>query len=503
MEDLERFIERFSGQNRAYGTTQVVGLREDGKKKVESYVQHGEPTVDLWQKHLDGEEPSLGIIPITDDNTCRWGCIDIDDYPLDLKAVNSKIQEREFPLILCRSKSGGAHLFLFTTEHVPASLMRIKLSEMSASLGFASNEIFPKQSKILSERGDTGNFLNMPYFGGESTTRYSLNKAGEVNSLTQFLDHSDEQQLTSEQLEKFKVIKNEGGVLKDGPPCLQFLVTQGFPQGTRNNGLFNLGIYAKLSNSDNWEAKLEEYNREFLSPPLGSSEVLTILKQLRTKEYNYKCNDQPICAHCNSGICKTRKFGISSATAMPSFGSLTKQNSNPPVWFLDVESIRLEMSTEDLQNQTRFQRVCMETIDKMPPKMSERAWQGVIQNLLDNVTIIEVPKDASIEGQFQDLLEAFCTDRAQAQIKEEILLGKPFVEDNKIFFRLSDLEAYLQRHNFRLFTRPKITARLRDLGADHSGQNIKNRFVNLWSIPTFSTQADPFDLPDFSQQDPI
>jgi hypothetical protein len=503
VEDLERFIERFSGQNRAYGTTEVVGLREDGKNKVDSYVQHGEPTVDLWQKHLDGKEPSLGIIPITDDNTCRWGCIDIDDYPLDLKAVNSKIQEREFPLILCRSKSGGAHLFLFTTEYIPASLMRIKLSEMSASLGFASNEIFPKQSKILSERGDTGNFLNMPYFGGEDTTRYSLNKAGEVNSLTQFLDHSDEQQLTSEQLVKFKVLKNEKEVLKDGPPCLQFLITQGFPQGTRNNGLFNLGIYAKLANSDNWEAKLEEYNREFLSPPLGSSEVLTILKQLRTKEYNYKCNDQPICSHCNSGVCKTRKFGISSATAMPSFGSLTKQNSNPPVWFLDVESNRLEMSTEDLQNQTRFQRVCMETIDKMPSKMSERAWQGVIQNLLDNVTIIEVPKDASIEGQFQDLLEAFCTDRAQAQIKEEILLGKPFVEDNKIFFRLSDLEAYLQRHNFRLFTRPKITARLRDLGADHSGQNIKNRFVNLWSIPTFTTQTDPFDLPDFSQEDPI
>ncbi len=503
MTTLERFIERFSGLNRAYGTTEVVGLREDGKKKVDSFVQHGEPTAALWQKHLVGEEPSLGIIPITDDNSCRWGCIDIDDFSLDLKSVNTRVQEREFPLILCRSKSGGAHLFLFTSVYVPASLMRVKLSEMAASLGFASSEIFPKQSEILSERGDTGNFLNMPYFGGDDTTRYSLNAEGDVNTLDEFLDYATEKQLTEEQLEKFKVIKNEKEVLKDGPPCLQFLVTQGFPQGTRNNGLFNLGIYAKLSNSDDWEDKLEEYNREYLSPPLGSSEVLTILKQLKTKEYNYKCNDQPICSHCNSGVCKTRKFGISPATAMPSFGSLTKQNSNPPVWFLDVEGNRLEMITEDLQNQTRFQRVCMETIDKMPPKMSERAWQGVIQNLLDNVTIIEVPKDASIEGQFQDLLEAFCTDRAQAQTKEEILLGKPYTEDNKTFFRLSDLEAYLQRHNFRHFTRPKITARLRDLGADHSGQNIKNRFVNLWAIPTFDSQTDPFGLPDFSQEDPI
>ena len=503
MTNLERFIERFSGLNRAYGTTEIVGLRDDGKKKVDSYVQHGEPTVDLWQKHLDGEEPSLGIIPITDDNTCRWGCIDIDDFTLDLKVINSKIQEREFPLILCRSKSGGAHLFLFTKDYVLASLMRIKLSEVSASLGFASNEIFPKQTEILSERGDTGNFLNLPYFGEDNTTRYSLNKDGAVNTFEAFLDYADEKQLSLEELEKFKVIKNEKQVLKDGPPCLQFLITQGFPQGTRNNGLFNLGIYAKLSDADNWEEKVEEYNREHLSPPLPAAEVLTILKQLRTKDYNYKCNDQPISSHCNSGVCKTRKFGISPATAMPSFGSLTKQNSNPPVWFLDVENNRLEMSTEDLQNQTRFQRVCMETIDKMPPKMSERAWQGVIQNLLDNVTIIEVPKDASIEGQFQDLLEAFCTDRAQAQTKEEILLGKPYTEDNKTFFRLSDLEAYLQRHNFRYFTRPKITARLRDLGASHSGQNIKNRFVNLWAVPVFSAQIDPFNLPNFSKEDPI
>ena len=96
------------------------------------------------------------------------------------------------------------------------------------------------------------------------------------------------------------------------------------------------------------------------------------------------------------------------------------------------------------------------------------------------------------------MIEAFCTDRAQAQTKDEVLLGKPFTEDGLTMFRLSDLEAYLQRHNFRYFTRPKITARLRDLGSDHSGQNIKGRFVNLWSIPAYEIQTDPFNLPDFN-----
>lgn len=498
MSNLERFIQRFSGLHRAYGTTTIIGLREDGKKKVESRVQRGEPTEDLWEKHLEGEEPSLGIIPITDENSCRWGCIDVDDFSVDLKVLNSEVYKYQLPLVTCRSKSGGAHIFIFTTDYIAAATMRLKLVEIAAKLGLASHEIFPKQTHILTERGDTGNFLNLPYFGGDQTTRYSLNAEGKVNTLEQFLDLADTFALTPEDLTNLK-IKSEVKSLNNGPPCLQHLITEGFPLGTRNNGLFNLGIYAKLSEPDSWETLIEEYNREYLSPPLAANEVLTIIKQLRTKEYNYKCNDQPIASHCNSGICKTRKFGISPATAMPTFGSLTKQNSNPPVWFLDVEANRLEMSTEDLQNQTRFQRVCMEAINKMPPKMSERAWQGVIQNLLDNVTLIDVPPDASIEGQFSDLVESFCTDRAQAQTREEILLGKPYTEEGKTFFRLSDLEAYLQRHNFRYFPRPKITARLRDMSAVHQGVNIKGRFVNLWGLPAFSVQSDPFDLPDFKE----
>ena len=45
----------------------------------------------LWQKHLGGTD-SLGIIPINDDNQCRWGCIDIDSYAgFDHKQLIDKI----------------------------------------------------------------------------------------------------------------------------------------------------------------------------------------------------------------------------------------------------------------------------------------------------------------------------------------------------------------------------------------------------------------------------
>ena len=69
-------------------------------------------------KTFTGTE-NLGIIPINDNSECRWGCIDIDSYAgFDHKKLINKIKNLNLPLIVCRSKSGGAHVFLFTSDYV-------------------------------------------------------------------------------------------------------------------------------------------------------------------------------------------------------------------------------------------------------------------------------------------------------------------------------------------------------------------------------------------------
>jgi hypothetical protein len=83
MTDITRFKAIFSGLDIAYGTYKIEGSRGDGKQSGKAVVVRKPPTDDLWEKHLQGVEPSLGIIPIRADNTCIWGCIDIDQYPLD------------------------------------------------------------------------------------------------------------------------------------------------------------------------------------------------------------------------------------------------------------------------------------------------------------------------------------------------------------------------------------------------------------------------------------
>ena len=92
--------------------------------------------------------------------------------------------------MVCRSKSGGAHVFLFTKEYVSASLMQDKLNEIRSVLGYGGSEVFPKQRELKS-KDDTGNFLNLPYFSSDKTVRYAFDGEGNSVSLEYFYELYD------------------------------------------------------------------------------------------------------------------------------------------------------------------------------------------------------------------------------------------------------------------------------------------------------------------------
>ena len=81
---MERFRQIFTGLERAHGCTYVDKKGADGLKvKGKSFVKTEIVTDKHWEDHLNGIEPSLGIIPINENNECKWGCIDVDQYNLD------------------------------------------------------------------------------------------------------------------------------------------------------------------------------------------------------------------------------------------------------------------------------------------------------------------------------------------------------------------------------------------------------------------------------------
>ena len=136
----------------------------------------------------------------------------------------------------------------------------------------------------------------------------------------------------------------------------------------------------------------------------------------------------------------------------------------------------------------------------MPPKIQDRSWQALIQSLMDSgMEIIEVSDDVTIEGQFMELLESFCTDMAQANTRDEILLGKPYTEDGKTYFRIKDLKDYLAKHRFTDMQTNQIASKLRDLKAEHKFFNIKGRGTNVWYINEFDYTDEELEAKDFEE----
>lgn len=489
-EIAQGFMDLYSGLSRAYGTFEINKTRaRDNKQTGKVTSVQKEVTLDVWIQHLKGSQ-SIGIVPIRDDSTVVFGAIDIDVYDLDHKALVQKINLAKLPLTVTRTKSGGAHAWIFLSEPTPAELVQRKLREMAAFLGHGRAEIFPKQTEVLPERGDIGSWINMPYFNGVSGGRFGFKSDGTPLGPGEFLIEVKGRKTTAEQLENFSATVKEE--FSDGPPCLQHIAGQQFPAGTRNTGLYNLGVYAKKSSPDSWEKMLEQFNVKYLDPPLGTNEVKELIKSLKKKDYQYTCSQVPLVSHCNAAKCRSRRYGVGDHSGMPTITGLTKFNSCPPIWFADIEGGgRLELSTDDLQSQTRFQKRCMESLNSMPSQMNQRAWTVMIQGLLENVSIIEAPDDATPRGQLTEMIEKYCTQRAQAMSKDEIRLGKPFTDGGRHYFTVSGLLAFLERHKFKSFSLSEITSFLKnDLGATHHFANLKGKGVNFWAIAEFALNPE-------------
>lgn len=483
MEHAQSFYNLFLGNNRAHGTFQVSAERSDGKKKGVAKVLQEQTTVAHWQDHLNGKV-GLGIIPIKDNDHCHWGAIDVDEYNLNHSKLISKIEHQNIPAVVCRSKSGGAHIFFFFSTEISAEELQDKLNEIAAFLGYAGSEVFPKQTHLLVDRGDTGNFLNMPYFAGERTTRYAFSKNAESLNLEEFVEFALSRVVTPKVFLELKISSGkEEDLLPEGPPCLQHLCAQGFGEGSRNNALFNLGVYARMAHPDHWEQIVQKYNIDYLKPPLGNTEVGAVIKQLNKKEYYYKCSDQPISSHCNKSMCMTRKFGVGPGQSNNSFSSLTKINGDPPIWILTVDGKRVELSTEAMVSQTVFQKECVAQINMFPIAVNPRAWQTRMQGLLDNLTIVEVPPDATLRGEFEDLLASFCCDRARGETREDILQGIAVWLDGRVYFQVKDVRKHLQVNNFTHYSSNRITLRLTDLGAEKMFWRPNNKGIHVWSLP--------------------
>ena len=500
MDKVEKFKSIFNGLDRAYGQYKSEGPKANGKIGGKAFIIKEPVTDKLWADHLDGKDPSLGIIPIRDDSTCSWGCIDVDTYPLDYKKIISHIRELKLPLVMCRSKSGGAHIFIFLKEPVQASLVRDKLTEWSAEIGYANCEIFPKQIEIKADRGDTGNFLNLPYHDGDSTNRYAFNDDGNGSSLDEFFSLYDTHAVDQETLLSIKVKrKKEVKELEDGPPCLATLMSQGIPEGGRDNTLYQYAVYAKKKWPNEWQAKVDEFNHRYMEKPLGSAQVQKTVTQHEKKDYQYKCKDQPMCSVCSPIVCRSRQYGIGDSF-QHNFSDLTKLQSDQSVWFLNIDGQRIVLETEELFDQNKFRKACMDKINIIPNPMRQNAWTTRLQQLLRDIEVIEAPKEIRKEGRFKSLLEQFLDDQGAAEHIDEINMGKAWFDEGKAYFKTDAIQTFLEKKRFKDFTSTQIHASIRQMGGGHARKKVQGTATFMWYIPYTQKEEKSFTIPPLEEK---
>jgi len=451
---IEKFKNIFEGLKIAYGQYQKGDKAENGKQKGKAFIVRKNVSDDLWKNHIEGKGPALGIIPITESNDCKWGCIDIDEYNLNHHDLISRIRNLKLPLVVCRSKSGGAHVFLFTKDFVPAIRMQNTLKKMAKTLGREGCEIFPKQTEILVERGDTGNFLNLPYYNKMNGLRYALDDNGKAVSLESFYSMYDKYVQTKLEEIKLEETKNVDA-FPDGPPCLNKLAIQGFGEGARNNALFNIAVYYKQAKPDSWQDELVKANQNYVTPPLSNSEVQQLIKSVSRKGYDkYRCKDAPINAVCQSGLCRTKRFGVGyGEEEMPVLGSLTKYTSKPPQWFLSVNDNRIELKSEQLYSSPLFALACLDQANLVVPVPKPKDWKQLyLKPLLENLQEVEPLQSLDPTNEILDLLQDWTTNRQNARTMDDVLNKLPFTDGSReyTYFRMEDFFNFCKKNNWEL-----------------------------------------------------
>ena len=510
MSQAKRLLAAYVGAKAAHGTTTVGRTNRNGKAEGKSKIVREPLTEELVQGHIDGVH-GVGAIPINEESMCKWGALDIDVYDLDHKTLQNKIQKLELPLLHCRSKSGGAHLYLFLNEFEQAAAVRDYLTEMSIALGHSGCEIFPKQDTIIADRGDVGNFINMPYFNAELPQRYCFNDKVEAMELEEFLDAIDEKRVSLADLEAMKLSKPRE-LFPKGPPCLKHIFAEGPQSEPRNKLLFMTCKYCKLSNPDHWQQQAEEYNRTLFTTPLSSSEVSNTIRQHEKKDYGYTCKEEPFKSYCDPVVCAQQEFGIGSdAPDAPQVGGLSIMLSEPRLYFMDVNGQRLQLNTEQLQNQTLWQRACMEQKNFMPPTMKPQKWQQTVNSLMQGATYLDVPEELTVAGEFKQHMHTYCTSHIRALAPEEMEMGKPWTDGGVTKFTLPGLMEFLHQRRFTGHTRAAIIQMIRDLGGDNTTQAITKRTpkgdvrstLRCWWIPAFDDEQITLQKEEFENDIPF
>ena len=485
-----------------------------------SYGQFEPSTHKMWmdegryrkahiENHLKGKV-GLGLVPITDEDTCSWAAIDIDAHEeheeIDLINLERRVKELDLPLTVCRTKSAGAHCYVFFVEPEPCEEVIQLLGSWTAALGYPGHEVFPKQKKLSPSEDGTrpfGNWINLPYINGNNTDRWAI-EGGKKVSLDYFLQLADSRRVRLQDI--MNKVQSEH---PDAPPCFQRMA-MGLPgKGARNNAIYNATIYYKRVDPDNYTDKVIAFNEKSLVHPLDEQEVRKTIKSAARRDYSYKCQEKPIVDYCDRELCVKRKFGIKPHLlnkALPKFSNLRKYTTSPVYWELNVDGKTVVAPTKTLLSWWLFRELVFEVTLIPPPQLKKNEWDAILAELSSKVEVIHPPDDASTRGILYEKLMDFLQKADIARDdpdRRRILRGVPIAVTTRdsegknpqryIAWRMRDFVTYLKKQRFEEFKGSKLYMALKNYGIESSKLKIDGSSTAVWMMKI--EEFDKLDSP--------
>jgi len=485
------FAELFKGNNQSFG--------QWNPKNSKSRTEKFRPKDEHFDRHLSGKY-GIGRVPIMEDNTCWWGAIDIDCHEegkvINLDIIAKTIFSKGLPLVLCRSKSGGAHCYVFLSKPIPANIVKKVLSKWAGDLGYQESEIFPKQNELRDNQ--LGNWINLPYFNTDKTNRYAIEMRDQVpTKLTfdEFMIHAEGKRLSQSDLESFITVGHE-----QAPPCIQRMMLEGVPKGYRNEALYAFTTYLKRKGGGYKEAA-HNLNLSVFDRPLSISEAGRTIQSASRKEYKYKCQEEPCRSYCDSAVCVDRKYGIERSDEfdagdnVPEFTRLCVINTEPPIWELYVNDIKVEVDTKTLRHFPYLAEAIMERLYMVVPILKQKEWMLILGGLMEKLEHVSAPDDASIAGGMRNKLIEFAmradfNDNGKNFNNRELVnRGMPVVQDidndgkRVVIFKGNDFKTYLKRTKSEDMKGNTLWVALRDMGVNYKRLRIGGKATNLWVLP--------------------
>jgi hypothetical protein len=520
-------MDLFKSNQRGYGLGEFEGAKfnEDKNKWIPGHVRWtwGHTGSDEWRNHLLGVR-LLGQGVLCDDNKVWYACLDIDIYDIDYAEEMQRIRRSKLPLVVTRTKSGGLRIIVLFNEAIEADLVVSRMRRVAASLGYSGCEIFPKQTTLIVEKDDCPSWIYVPFGGTHDifAEQGCMTDNGNLMELSDAVMHMKDMRITKGkfmemfaeeeaaktngktngrkhpkgawvQEESYEVTLNT--MFCDGPPCMWTIVHEKC-RGMQNNFLLNVLSFLKRKYPENWDKALEWVNYNVLQPVGDRERLHEMITRMRNQEYEYRCHDQPICAHCNPHACRRMPFGVgTSSNGIDHFElGITIIERVPAIYIVNFGDTRIEMSSSDLNNQPKYRERCMDHGILPPASRPKVDWEKMVMLGIESAPRIppsHIMRTNAAEFEFLSQWLSITVPtfmRVGEKGKEDTVRVK--MEEKRIYFKPKKLMRFCRQQSFNETAMRSFI--------DHKCQSHKEDGVGIreWYRWTYSISFDMIDEDD-------